>query len=893
MKRKSSVNTTSIATPFDSSLEGLSHQDAQKRLHQFGCNALPESQTRSFWKILLHVLKEPMLLLLLGCGSIYFVLGEPQEAYVLLGFVQVVILITLYQEVKTERALDALRDLSSPKSFVIRDGVKSQIDSRAIVPGDLLHIAEGDRICADATLIESTHLSVDESLLTGESIPVRKIDWREGTVRHAPGGDDQPQLYSGTLVVSGHGLARVTATGMTTELGKIGSSLNSIQTTRTALERETGTWVGRLALVGAGLCLSVTIGLGLMHQDWLGGILAGLTLAMAVLPEEFPVVLTIFLAMGAYRLSKVKVLTRRNHAIETLGSANVICTDKTGTLTENRMQLRSLCFNGQAIEDDMLEQGLPESHHLLLETALLASQRDPFDPMERELFAFGRKYAAEHIHEQWQLEKQYPLTRDLLAMSCVWTSDTGEGGYVVATKGAPEAVMDLCHLSGPQMQMIRRDVNQMAERGLRVLGVARAIAKGVTPIQHDFSFQYVGLVGFMDPIRQQVPAAIHLCRTAGIRIMMITGDYPVTAQHIGRQIGLPEGSIVTGEALERMSDKALQTALPKISIFARVVPEQKLRIIQGLQARGDIVAMTGDGVNDAPALKASNIGIAMGKRGTDVAREASDLVLLNDAFDAIVEGIRMGRRIFDNLRKAMAYIIAVHLPIAGISLLPLILESVTQNVWPSVLMPIHIVFLELIIDPACSIVFEVEPDETGIMTSPPRIPGTRLFNYRLLTIAFAQGFVAFLTTGTLYGYAVLSGMSEEVIRSVTFASLVFSNLALLLVNRSWYESLVHSLRIKNAALWWVMSGTLLTLGISLYLPLGHELFHFQKPPPEGVLLAIAGAIASVIWFEIYKAIRRYRNRHPQPLKQHVNHLTPPKRKRRRVKHARRHKRRRA
>jgi Ca2+-transporting ATPase len=877
MKRKSSLGAAKMPAQFDSSLEGLTHQVAQQLLHSKGRNTLPEAQTRGFWKILFNVLKEPMLVLLLGCGGIYYVLGEPQEALVLLGFVFIVILITLFQEVKSERALEALRDLSSPKSWVIRDGIKVKIDSRDIVPGDLMMIAEGDRICADATLIQGTHLSVDESLLTGESVPVRKTDWQPGAERHSPGGDDQPHVYSGTLVVSGHGLVRVTGTGMATELGKIGISLNAIQESRTALQVETGLWVGRLALLGAALCLTVTISLGLMHHDWLGGILSGLTLAMAVLPEEFPVVLTIFLAMGAFRLSRVKVLTRRNHAIETLGSANVICTDKTGTLTENRMQLQSLCINGQYVERALHEQGIPESHHILLETALLASQRDPFEPMERELFAVGRMHAADHVHESWRLEKQYPLTPDLLAMSCVWTAEVGHQGFVVATKGAPEAVMELCHLSSAQIGAIRRDINHMAEKGLRVLGVARTLSQDLPIIQHDFPFEFVGLIGFMDPIREQVPAAIKLCHSAGIRIVMITGDYPITAQQIGRQIGLEEGKIVTGEALERMTDKALQAALPSISIFARVVPEQKLRIIQRLQARGDIVAMTGDGVNDAPALKAANIGIAMGQRGTDVAREAADLVLLNDAFDAIVEGIRMGRRIFDNLRKAMAYIIAVHLPIAGISLLPLILESVTHRVWPNVLMPIHIVFLELIIDPACTVVFEVEPDEKGIMKRAPRIPGAPLFNSHLLFLSIVQGCMALLTTGSLYSYAVMSGMAEDAVRSVTFASLVFGNLALLWVNRSWFDSLIHSLRIKNNALWWVMGGTLLTLGLSIYIPSVRALFHFETPSDQGLLLALAGAPLSVFWFEIYKAIVRHRFHKPRAKPRETVKSKPPKR----------------
>ena len=581
---------------------------------------------------------------------------------------------------------------------------------------------------------------------------------------------------------------------------------------------------------------------------------------MAVLPEEFPVVLTIFLAMGTFRLARVKVLTRRNQTIETLGSATVISTDKTGTLTENRMQLRSLCINGQFADCSIRDQPIPESHHLLIETALLASQPDPFDPMERELFAVGRTHAADHVHDTWRLEKQYPLTRELLAMSCVWTAADDRKEFVVATKGAPEAVMDLCHLGSGQAAAIRRDINAMAAKGLRVLGVARTRAQALPIIQHDFPFEFVGLIGFMDPIRGKVPAAIRLCQSAGIRIVMMTGDYPITAQHIGQQIGLSQGRIMTGDELEHMSEQVLQSALPSISIFARVVPEQKLKIIQSLQACGEVVAMTGDGVNDAQALKAANIGIAMGLRGTDVAREAADLVLLNDAFDAIVEGIRMGRRIFDNLRKAMAYIIAVHLPIAGISLLPLLLESLTHHGWPSVLMPIHVVFLELIIDPACTIVFEVEPDEKGIMNRTPRPPGNRIFSSQVVTLSIAQGLLGMLSSATVYCYAVLSGFEEDAVRSVTFANLVFVNLALLWVNRSWSTSFIDTLSVKNSALWWVMGGTLSTLAVSLRVPTAQALFHFQPASDKSFILAVVAATLSVAWFELYKAIGRYRHR---------------------------------
>ena len=799
MKHPESVTNSRPRRVIDTSRQGLSHLEASQYLKAYGYNELVGGHARSFWRLLLDVLKEPMLLLLLGCGSTYLLLGEPQEALILLVFVMVVILISLYQEAKTEHSLEALRDLSSPRALVIREGEPVRITGREIVIGDLLVLNEGDRIPADAVLIDSSYFAIDESLITGEAVPVRKVVWHPDHQPTQPGGDDQPYLYSGTLVVAGRGLARVTATGHRSELGKIGTRLASIVTSPTALQMETGRLVWLLALVGAALCSGVAVVFGLLHQDWLNGILSGLTLAMAILPSEFPVVLTIFLALGAFRLSKIRVLTRNSHAIETLGATTVLCTDKTGTLTENRMQLWGLSSAGHYTEGQQLQVEIPESHHGLIETAILASQRDPFDPMERELLSLGQHHAADHIHQEWVLQKEYPLTKDLLAMSSVWRI-ASEAKLLVAAKGAPEAIMDLCHLSDHQSKAITKDVQRMAGSGLRVLGVARSLSQELPAIQHEFDFEFVGLLGFMDPIRKEVPEAVHLCRTAGIRIVMITGDYPLTAKHIGRKIGLDDGLIVT-----------------------------------------------------------------MGKRGTDVAREASDLVLLDDAFDAIVAGVRMGRRIFDNLRKAMAYIIAVHIPIAGVSLLPIVLEAISHRAWPVILMPVHIAFLQLIIDPACSVVFEVEPEEKGSMERKPRRPEERLFGARMVILSMTQGATALLMAAVIYSYAVMDGMSDEVTRSLTFATLVFQNIFLLMANRSWRDGFFSLLRQKNKALRWVVLGTLGTLALSLYLPSLQALFHFARPPAEGLVVAFGCAIASILWFEIYKCGVRWRQR-PKKIK---------------------------
>ncbi len=684
-------------TPFDlNQATGLSDADVTARLALDGFNELPSAKPRSLLGLAIDIVREPMFLLLVAGGAVYLGIGDATEGLLLMAFVFVVMGITLSQQRKTERALEALRDLSSPRALVIRNGDRKRIPGREVVRGDLVMLAEGDRVSADALVLDAVGLTVDESLLTGESEPVRKRAVR-ATDRDAvpsaarPGGHDQPFVYSGTLVVRGQGVAQVQATGASTDLGRIGKTLETVETERTAVERETGRLVRQLAVLGGILCVVVVVVYGLTHRDWLHGLLAGITLAMATLPEEFPVVLTIFLALGAWRLSQRQVLTRRVPAVEMLGAATVLCVDKTGTLTLNQMQVRRLSAGDETLEIGAPGSTLPEAFHEVVEFAILASQRDPFDPMEKAFRQLGERHLAEteHLHEDWTLVREYPLSDQLLAMSRVWRSrDTDR--YVIAAKGAPEAIADLCHLAGADVETLNARVADMAADGLRVLGVARS-TRGPSLLpgqQHDFSFELLGLVGLDDPVRPTAVDAVRECDSAGIRVVMITGDYPGTASNIGRQVGLRTDRVVTGADLERMSDADLRASVREVSIFARVTPEQKLRLVEAFKGNGELVAMTGDGVNDAPALKAAHIGIAMGGRGTDVAREAASLVLLDDDFTSIVAAIRLGRRIFDNLKKAMAYIFAIHVPIAGMSLVPVLLR------WPLVLLPVHIVFLE-------------------------------------------------------------------------------------------------------------------------------------------------------------------------------------------------------
>ncbi len=863
-KQQQEVGVFDITT-----ITGLSEQEAAERLAKEGYNELPSTQQRARFTIMLDIVREPMFVLLIAGGIIYFLLGDVREALILLGSILVIISITFYQEQKTERALEALRDLSSPRALVIRGGEHKRIAGRDVVRGDTLMLAEGDRVPADGVLLWCNHLSVDESLLTGESVPVRKVAWgsRPGTMAlDRPGGDNLPSVFSGTLVVQGQGLARVQATGVRTELGKIGTSLQTVQPEQTRLQRETGRLVRLLAIEGIALCILVVLLYGLIRGHWLNGLLAGITLAMSVLPEEFPVVLTVFLALGAWRIAQKQVLTRRTPAIETLGAATVLCVDKTGTLTLNRMAVSQLAVADAVYalrepEAKTLPLDLPETFHELVEYSMLASQQDPFDPMEKAIRRLGEDSLAqtEHLHSNWTLIREYPLSPQLLALSHVWQSPDAED-YIIAAKGAPEAIAALCHLDEAALVHLSRQVSRMANEGLRVLGVAKARFKrtAILPTQqHEFAFAFVGLIGLADPVRPLVADAVKECSTAGIRVVMITGDYPGTARSIARQVGLvPNDTAITGPELDAMTETELQERIKTVNLFARVVPEQKLRLVKALKANGEVVAMTGDGVNDAPALKAAHIGIAMGGRGTDVAREAASLVLLDDDFSSIVQAVKLGRRIYDNIRKAMAYILAIHVPIAGIALIPLLFT------WPLVLLPVHIVFLELIIDPACSVIFEAEPESPTLMQRPPRNPKEPMFGKRMMLLSLLQGVSVLLIVLAVFLIALYRGQGELDARALTFTTLVIANLGLILVNRSQSRRLLATLRSPNAALWWVSGGAAVFLGLVLYVPFLRDLFGFSTLHLIDLVICLVAGGVSVLWFEVFKLVSGRRKQTP-------------------------------
>jgi len=833
--------------------KGLTEKQAKDKLLREGNNELPSSKPRNFLLIALGVIKEPMFILLVACGSLYLTLGNLREGIMLLGFVFVIMGIEFFQEKKTEKALDALKELASPRALVIRDGKEKRIAGFEVVTDDLIVLQEGDRVPADATVLHSVNLMADESLLTGEPVPVRKNDWDGAETNVQPGGDDLPFVYSGSMIIQGNGIAKVSSTGLNTEIGKIGKALAKVKEEPTRLKLEMGSLVKRLSVIAAIFCVLVIIFYTLSRGSLINGFLAGITLAMALLPEEFPVILTVFMALGAWRMSRVKVLTRKPSAIETLGSATVLCTDKTGTLTLNRMTVAKL-YNGKEFMIVKETTEIASEFHELIEYGILSSQTNPFDPMEKAILKMGDLYlkGTDHMHSNWEMIKEYPLSKELMAMSRIFSmKETNK--KVIATKGAPEAIFDLCHIDTENIKRLSAAVEELAATGLRVIGVAKAkiTSPGLPDIQHDFVFDFVGLIGLSDPIRENVKESVNECYRAGIRVIMITGDYPVTAKNIALEIGLKNpDECITGMELKAMTDNELRGKIKEVNVFARVVPEQKLKIVNALKANKEVVAMTGDGINDAPALKSANIGIAMGEKGTDVAREASSLVLMDDNFSSIVGAIKMGRRIFDNLQKAFGYTFAIHVPIAGLSLIPILMGNL-----PLILWPVHIVFLELIIDPSCSIIFEAEKEESDIMSRPPKSLTDKFFGMRKILMSCLQGTGILAITLAVYGFGLHLGYGNNEVRTMAFITLIVSNISIILTNRSWTNNIFRIIITPNKAVLWVIGGAIFFLALILNIPFFLDLFQFRKLHALNVIICSIAGITSIVWFEIYKLIK--------------------------------------
>ncbi len=821
---------------------GLDAQAAALRLARDGPNELPGGHRRSLLQTIWHAVREPMFLLLIGCVLLYFLIGALRDALALAPFVLLVVGITVFQSRRTENALAALRTLASPRARALRDGAVTALAARELVVGDIILVEAGDRVPADARLVDASALEVDESLLTGESAATMKQV-------AAPGAADSPggRIHSGTLIVRGHALAEVVATGPRTEVGRIGASLAGIVPPRTPLQLEVARLVRRVGILGFCACAVVVVVYGLTRGDWLAGVLAGLTLALSMIPEEFPAVFTIFIALAAWSMAKRNVLTRQPPAVEALSGVSVLCVDKTGTLTENRMRVQRLVVDGRQWRDDGSADPRCAEFRTLVENGVLASTPRPTDPMELallELEQASRPAAQQPPQDGRSLLREYPLTTELLAVSQLWADARG-GARLVASKGAPEAIVELCHLDATRAAQALEHADIMARDGLRVLGVARATVAGESQPEraHDVDFEFLGLVGFADPLRPDAARAVAECREAGIRVIMITGDHPETATAIARQAGIEVVErVITGSELDGLDDEALASRLPSATVFARTTPAHKLRLVEALKRRGEVIAMTGDGVNDAPALKAAHVGLAMGRRGTEVAREAAGLVIADDDFSSIVAGVRAGRRVFDNLRKATRFIVAVHIPIAGLSLLPVLLG------WPLLLLPAHVAFLELVIDPACSLAFEAEPEEPRIMRRPPRRLGDRMLDATSLRIAVLQGLVAFAAVAGVVLVARGRGYDDTVVRALGFTTLMLANVGLIVANRSLHRGLEVAVRARNRPFWIVSLAAIGTLVVILSVDMLRGLFHFGTVVPADLAAAAGTAFAATLLF---------------------------------------------
>ncbi|RZJ08065.1 MAG: cation-translocating P-type ATPase [Rubrivivax sp.] len=816
--------STSTSTPLlaaDARPFGLTDDEAARRLFAHGPNELQDREKHGFGKTLASIVAEPMFLLLLVAAAIYLVLGDLGEGLLLSGFALVTVGLVLLQERRSERALDALRELAAPHVRVVRNGRQLRIAARELVPGDVYLVAEGERVAADGSLQEAVGLMVDESLLTGESVPVTK--------------QLADSVSAGTLVVGGHAVALVQATGRETRVGHIGASLAGIETAPTPLQQQLAKLVKWLGVAALAMSTSVVLGYGLMYGDWMQGVLAGIALGMAMLPEEFPMALAIFMALGAWRLARVQVLSRRPAVIEALGAATVLCVDKTGTLTENRMRVAVLVLPDGAEVNVQAATTLPAHARRLLEHGVLASRRSGTDPMDRALTGLGDTALAgtQNLHPDWPLLREYPLSAELLALTMAWRDKAG--ALRLATKGAPEAIFGLCRLPAERVEQLQALVRQLASRGLRVLAVAQGGAPGREPPMDlsSCSFELLGLLAFEDPLRASVPGAVAQAREAGIAVAMITGDHAATALAIAAQAGIDvEAGALLGRDIDTLDDAALGDAVRRVRVFARVLPEHKLRLVQALRRNGEVVAMTGDGVNDAPALKAAHIGIAMGGRGTDVAREAAGLVLLDDDFGRIVGGVRMGRRIYDNLRKVMVYIAAIHVPVAGLALLPLLFGL------PPLMLPAHVVLTEMVIDPVCSLAFEGAPESRGLMQRPPRAHDEGLVGWPLLCQALAQGGCLLAATLLVYVAALHAGRDVDVARTLAVVGLTAGNLLLVAANISAGSGVRAIFGPGARAFWGVAAAATSALVVATLVPAARQLLHFGEPAPRDLALCL-------------------------------------------------------
>ena len=822
----------------------LTEHEAAARLSRFGPNELEQPRRRSFLLIAVAALREPMFALLIVAALLYLALGDIHEGLLLTAGAFLSIGLVVAQETRNENALAALRSLAAPSARILRAEGERRRPAREIVPGDIVLVGEGERAPADGVLLRGDVLTVDESALTGESAPV----WKAPATMVDPlldpePGEAAPFLFAGTLVTLGQGTLLAMRTGRATRLGRIGRSLESIEAEETPLQKSTGRVVAVFGVIGIGFCLLVALAYGLAFGNWIAAGLTGITLAISLTPEEFPMVLAVFLALGSYRLARRNVLARRSAVIETLGATDVLCVDKTGTLTQNRMEAAFLIRGADMWRPS--EAAMPKPLAPLVVAAVRASAADPSDPMDRalHLLTSDPSEGAEPL-------RSFPLRPETLAFVQTWR-DAG-GGVASYAKGAPEAIAGLCRMDADQLRLLGAEVATMAAHGLRVLAVATHA--GPLPSEDNPGsgvFALDGLVGFLDPLREDVPQAVALATRAGIHVVMITGDFPATALAIARQAGIEaQGGALSGAEIAVLDEAGLDEAVEETRVFARIRPEQKLALVEAYKRNGHIVAMTGDGVNDGPALRAAHVGVAMGQRGTDVAREAASIVLLDDRFASIVAGVRSGRRIFANLRKALIFVTAIHVPIAGLALTPILF------LLPPVFYPVHVVALELVIDPICALVFEGEPAERHQMEEPPRSPTEPLFGLRQIGAGFLDGAVLLAALLGVYFVSMRVGVGEGETRALVFVGLVIGNLAMALASAA--EPGTSFFDKRRVAFWSIAAVTTLVLALIVYLPAAAELFRFAPPEPRALAWTVATALAAGGWSGVYKAVCKRR-----------------------------------
>lgn len=810
--------------------QGLSTKRAKQLLAEFGPNELERSQSRGLVAVAFATLREPLFGLLIAGCAIYIAIGDLAEGVFLLAGALAAIGLVIFQEVRSERALSALRDLAQPSARVIRDGVEQEIDARSLVPGDRLILGEGQRIPADAQLSEGVVVRIDESALTGESAPV---------IKGAGPPTESRLVRAGTIVLSGAGPAIVEATGARTEFGAIGSSLANIREDITPLQKTARRLVGYLAVAALMFC-AIVFGLYVwVRGDVLQAALASITAAISLLPEEFPVVLTVFLALGAWRLARHNVLVRRSAVVETLGAASLLCVDKTGTLTSNKMTLSRLWHEGQVSQpaDPDLGAGARE----LLEVAALATVPGSDDPMDRSISAFAT--GASHSLAG-DLVATWPIRPKRLAVIQLWARGDETSA---AAKGAPETIIGLCRMGQAEARRLRSQAEALAAEGDRVLGVAAA------RLPQDFRgepeagvFEFCGFLAFSDPLREDVPEALQRGRSAGIGVVMITGDHPSTALQIARQAGIDtRNGVLTGDEMLKLDGPGLRERARNTRVYARITPDQKLRLVQTFRRMGHVVVMTGDGVNDGPALKAADVGVAMGQRGTDVARQSADIVLLDDSFASIVGGVRLGRRIFANLRKSLSYITAIHVPLAGLAVLPLLLG------WPQFLYPMHVVLLELVIDPMCALVFEAEPSEKDSMRRPPRSPDEPLFGPRQIAMSALQGMLILCAVTLVYGWSLANGEDEQA-RGAAFLSLAIANVALAMA--SVYGGRGGAFDRRRLSMWIVVLAALVMIVASFTIPFIADILQIAPLAPTQFAAVTLVSVVAGGWFGLYQLL---------------------------------------